>query len=315
MRSLRFKVLILVLIVCVGQCNIISAKAETSGDLRALYGGTEKERLQDIQAEYEKLLLKLQISEDDISAKEQFNMLLANAESYVYEQCRQIDLEVEKILASNRILQDKIEAQFYDDFSVLVNLDIECKQNSAMLESLLEQKNKYQLTSAYDIDYAQRDELEQECLEIAKEYEALDTLSELGDVTNIKFPLGLPSEIRSRYGNRIDPMDHSKIQFHKGVDLKASMNTPVLSVFNGIVADTGWGPLGGYYVWINHGDNIRSYYCHLETITCKVGQEVKQYEQIALSGNTGSRTTGPHLHFGLYMDGNSVDPAILFEQE
>ena len=61
------------------------------------------------------------------------------------------------------------------------------------------------------------------------------------------------------------------------------------------------------------GDNIKYFICHCSEIYVTVGQQVNQYDIIASSGNTGSRTTGPHLHLALYINGVTYDVSKLFK--
>lgn len=120
--------------------------------------------------------------------------------------------------------------------------------------------------------------------------------------------IGKEYKVNSNYGTRWDPITKSSYTFHQGVDLRAPSGTQIGSWFHGVVESTGYSSGSGNYVWVNHGDDIRTFYCHLSQIKCIKGQQVKQGDVIALSGNTGTRTTGPHLHLGLYIDGKSRDP-------
>ena len=67
----------------------------------------------------------------------------------------------------------------------------------------------------------------------------------------------------------------------------------------------------GHHVWINHGDNIATLYAHMSRIVVKEGQVVKQGQVIGYVGSTGN-STGPHLHFGLLVDGKFVNPINFF---
>ena len=69
----------------------------------------------------------------------------------------------------------------------------------------------------------------------------------------------------------------------------------------------GWGSGYGYVVYIQHEGGRETRYGHLSRVLVSVGQKVEQGEKIALSGNTG-RSTGPHLHFELRINGASVNP-------
>jgi len=126
--------------------------------------------------------------------------------------------------------------------------------------------------------------------------------------------------ITSPFGMRQDPMDKSKQQMHKGIDIRAK-HDDVLATENGgkVVAvnhnaNTG----GGKSVTVEYarsdGSKVQTTYMHLDSIAVKVGDEVKAGQKLGVSGNTGTRTTGEHLHFGvktISADGKTrdVDPA------
>ena len=111
--------------------------------------------------------------------------------------------------------------------------------------------------------------------------------------------------ITSPFGMRQDPMDKSKQQMHKGIDIRAK-HDDVLATENGgkVVAvnhnaNTG----GGKSVTVEYarsdGSKVQTTYMHLDNIAVKVGDEVKAGQKLGVSGNTGTRTTGEHLHFGV----------------
>lgn len=96
-------------------------------------------------------------------------------------------------------------------------------------------------------------------------------------------------------------------RLHAGVDVGIPIGTTVRASRGGRVVTAGW--LGGYgnCVIIDHGDGVSTRYAHLNEVTVGVGQYVNQGQQVALSGNTG-RSTGPHLHFEIRINGQPVDP-------
>ncbi len=106
--------------------------------------------------------------------------------------------------------------------------------------------------------------------------------------------------ITSRFGYRWG-------RLHAGTDVGVMTGTTVRASRAGQVTVAGW--LGGYgnCVMIDHGDGVTTVYGHLSEITVSVGEYVDQGERIALSGNTG-RSTGPHLHFEIRINGTPVDP-------
>lgn len=96
-------------------------------------------------------------------------------------------------------------------------------------------------------------------------------------------------------------------RLHAGADVGVPIGTTVRASRAGQVITAGW--VGGYgnCVIIDHGDGVTTRYGHLSEVTVSVGQYVDQGQQVALSGNTG-RSTGPHLHFEIRINGEAVDP-------
>jgi murein DD-endopeptidase MepM/ murein hydrolase activator NlpD len=136
------------------------------------------------------------------------------------------------------------------------------------------------------------------------------------DTTEVKPPMmvALPLEeiiINSPFGMRRDPMNRRKSRMHNGLDLKAKYED-VYSMFPGTVTAVSYSSSGGYYVTVDYGVCVCSF-LHLSKIEVKNGQRVSAGQKIAVSGNTGQRTTGPHLHLSCKWSdtGKFFDPRIL----
>ncbi|MEC3880545.1 M23 family metallopeptidase [Parapedobacter sp. 10938] len=95
---------------------------------------------------------------------------------------------------------------------------------------------------------------------------------------------------------------------HYAVDIAVKQNEPVRNTLSGHVVFASYTPETGYVVIVQHGNNLLSLYKHCASIIKKVGSFVRGGEVIAFAGNTGSLTTGPHLHFELWYNGNPVNP-------
>ena len=127
--------------------------------------------------------------------------------------------------------------------------------------------------------------------------------------TKGRLPIG--GRISSKFGWRVHPVLKTK-KFHNGVDIAARQGTPLPALWAGTVLqahDTG---AGGNTVTIDagadgQGRQIRYSYCHLHEIRVKVGKVVIAGQIVGTVGSTG-RSTGPHLHFTVRVDGEPVDP-------
>lgn len=124
-------------------------------------------------------------------------------------------------------------------------------------------------------------------------------------------PVGLPVEgapdISSAYGVRGNPFGRGR-EFHNGVDFVLDVGTPILATGPGRVDAAGYEGPNGNRVSVDHGYGYRSVYAHLSKIHVKPGDEVVRGQVVGLSGNTG-RSSGPHLHYTLYYQGRTIDPA------
>ena len=112
--------------------------------------------------------------------------------------------------------------------------------------------------------------------------------------------------ISSDFGYRLSPFTNEK-EFHKGLDICNKMNAPIVAPADGVVSSSGWDYGYGKTLHIEHGYGITTRYAHLEKILVKKGQVVKRGQVIALVGETG-RTTGPHLHYEVHLNGVPVNP-------
>lgn len=118
----------------------------------------------------------------------------------------------------------------------------------------------------------------------------------------------LTSRVTDKFGWRKHPIKKKKV-FHKGVDLKAKMNTEVYAPAAGIVEYAGFHKKSGFgnLLIIIHNYGFKSYYAHLNKIKVKFGDVVSKGQEIALTGNTGL-SNGPHLHYEVRYVGVSIDP-------
>jgi murein DD-endopeptidase MepM/ murein hydrolase activator NlpD len=114
-------------------------------------------------------------------------------------------------------------------------------------------------------------------------------------------------KILSRFGERQDPFN-GEGEIHTGVDISASMGTPVHAAADGVVLHAEFAA-GGYgkLVVIDHGNGMTTRYAHLSSFEVLPGQEIRRGEVLGHSGATG-RVTSPHLHYEIRVGGAAVNP-------
>ncbi|HSI25619.1 MAG TPA: M23 family metallopeptidase [Methylotenera sp.] len=110
----------------------------------------------------------------------------------------------------------------------------------------------------------------------------------------------------SSYGWRIDPFNGNKA-FHEGLDFTANTGTTIRAAADGIVSSTEQGGAYGKLVKIEHGAGLETRYAHTSRILVKVGERVTKGQIVAEVGSTG-RSTGPHLHYEIRLNGAALDP-------
>ena len=137
------------------------------------------------------------------------------------------------------------------------------------------------------------------------------TLQEInGDL--FKKPLHSTYYITSRYGWRDNPFLNGSRSFHNGMDMAAPKGTAVYAALNGQVTATGYSTVYGNYVIIRHHAGYQTLYGHMNTILTSKGSFVSPSSKIGTVGNTGM-STGPHLHFTVYKNGATINPAGLLD--
>lgn len=108
--------------------------------------------------------------------------------------------------------------------------------------------------------------------------------------------------------NGIVSADFEPALKHFGIDILAPRNTPVRSIMDGFVFLSGWDLEDGYTIGIQHENNILSFYKHNSVLLKEKGTFVAAGEAVAVIGNTGTLSSGPHLHFELWHNGRPVNP-------
>ncbi len=137
-----------------------------------------------------------------------------------------------------------------------------------------------------------------------------EELKRLAKILPLRSPLD-QYQLRSGFGPRIDPINHHA-SFHPGLDLAAPYKSAVYSTGPGTVIFTGTRDSYGRMVEVDHGHGIVTRYAHLHRILVARGQKIAAHTEIGELGSTG-RSTGPHVHYEVDVDGTPLDPAKFME--
>ena len=149
---------------------------------------------------------------------------------------------------------------------------------------------------------------------------SIEEQSELWANTPTFIPIENP-RVSDYYGRRVGPFS-GKVEFHAGLDLPKRTGTKIFAPANGKVTFSGWKGGYGNFLQVSHGKGLASdkkrqvtyitRYGHLHKVLVKLGDQVKRGQVIATVGNTG-RSTGPHLHYEVWINGKHMDPLRLIK--
>ncbi len=120
--------------------------------------------------------------------------------------------------------------------------------------------------------------------------------------------------ISSYFGTRIDPVTGEGLEFHGGIDLADKPGTKIHASASGVVVDAYESAGFGLNILIDHGNGYQTRYSHCNSMLVEEGDTVKQGQVIATMGATG-RVTGVHLDFRVYLDGETIDPLLLLDEQ
>jgi len=118
-------------------------------------------------------------------------------------------------------------------------------------------------------------------------------------------------QLTSRFGARQDPIS-GNIKNHHGVDLSSATGTPIIAVASGQVVKAGWHSAYGFNIEIEHTPSWRTRYAHARLLYVISGQYIEAGQFIGQVGSTG-RSTGPHLHFEVWRNGEPIDPILVVQ--
>lgn len=148
---------------------------------------------------------------------------------------------------------------------------------------------------SFNADSAFKEELEAEQQNLS----AASPQKKVSRISSLHFKSPLRGKIINKFNARTG---------HLAVDVAGKLNARIASVLDGTVIFAGWTMDAGNCVYIQHDNNLISVYKHNGEVLKKIGDIVKAGDEIAIMGNTGELTAGPHLHFELWRNGSALDP-------
>lgn len=225
---------------------------------------------------------------------------------YVVKQVVEQDKDILKELDSNKLSIEEKEKDLNSKKS-----EQEVLKSSLVRDNETIQSDKNELESLKSALEAEENSLENELEEIAAEaarQAAMNSSDELSGavISNGFWPVPGHSTISSPYGYRLHPVLNVQ-KMHTGIDIPAPTGTPAVATDNGTVIFSGTKGSYGNTVMIQHDDGKVSLYAHNSQLLVSVGQRVQKGQAVTKIGSTG-RSTGPHLHFEIRINGKHTNP-------
>lgn len=209
-----------------------------------------------------------------------------------------LDMEVRNTIIQNALRADSLETALNIQSKYLQNVSA-ILTGTVTLDSIHISDSAAFMTADYDIPRSKKEESFLKNFEEEEKYNltTLNSTPLIGE--GVFFYKPVNGVISSHYDAEIQ---------HYGVDLVAAPRESVLATLDGTVIYTGSDPEFGNVIAIQHKNGFGSIYKHNEVLLKKIGDQVVAGEAIALIGNTGNLSTGPHLHFELWYKGTSINP-------
>lgn len=206
--------------------------------------------------------------------------------------------KVRQQIIYNYILVDSLENEiknrdsYFEKIKTLFQGDVPLDESSTPSSGLKTYDVKFKNSNA---DSIFQDKLLEEKLNLS----ISNNQKKLPSISNIHFFTPLRGLITNKFNTKTE---------HFAVDIVGSPNSRISSVLDGTVVFAGWTMSTGYSIYIQHENNLISAYKHNAELLKEVGDKVKAGDAIAIMGNSGELTTGPHLHFELWHNGTALDP-------
>ena len=245
---------------------------------------------------------------------------MLNRVDYV-EKITESDKRMFEEFRATRQYVEVCKAQLESEQELLEEAKKNVESEEASLKTLITQKqadikayeddinNREQMLREYEAEIAAREaeikELEEISKALQKQLEQ-ENKKRTYDGGMFTWPAPSYTRISDEYGMRMHPT--LKVEkFHNGLDMAAPGGSPILAAYDGTVVAAAYSSSMGNYIMLYHGDNLYTIYMHASKLYVSNGAEIKKGQKIAAVGTTG-RSTGNHLHFGVRLNGNYINP-------
>lgn len=271
-----------------------------------------KERIRFMYERGDSYLLELLINSDSYA-----DML--NKAEYISELSAYDNRKLQEYILTTQLIAITQEA-LEEEQATLEEAKADVEAEQASMEALMSEKQTQLAAVNADISDKEAAIKEYEA-QIAEENETIAALEKAVEADKAKlanqnkrtydggmftWPCPAYTRISDDFGMRMHPtLGINKM--HNGIDLAAPTGSSILAAYSGTVVAAAYSSSMGNYVMIDHGDGLYTIYMHASALYVSTGQEVTAGQNIAAVGSTG-RSTGPHLHFGVRLNGSYVSP-------
>jgi len=258
---------------------------------------------------------RIRTLDDEVAALRGVNSRMRQRAEAKAEEERGLRRERDALAGRVRALEDELTAMRASQERLVENLFDRSKKGVAELERVVAMTgldidrmigtNKGKGGPSTEAKYTDDENLNERVADLRRRLERWQTLQLA--VKNL--PLVAPLKeyrITSGFGGRRDPFT-GRWASHNGIDMTQPAGTPIHATGPGTVVFTGWHGGYGWMVEIDHGMGVRTRYAHMQSIAVEKGEKVEPGTKVGLVGSSG-RSSGPHLHYEILIDGKAVDP-------
>lgn len=283
-----------------------------------------------IEKQYEDMKIRIQFMYEHGSmsfleillSSSSFSEMLNKAE-YI-EQVSAYDRQMLNQYEVTKVKVEKLEKELSDQKQILETVRADVQKQQDEMKGLIDEKKEE--ISEYETDIANKEKAIKEYEDMIAEQDGIIGALEAAVASAKKkqqqmgvsnnsasygggtfcWPAPSYTRISDDYGWRTHPTLGVQ-QFHNGVDMASPSGSPILAAADGVVVAASYNATMGNYVMIDHGGGLFTIYMHASALFVSSGNVVSAGDEIAAVGSTG-RSTGPHLHFGVRLNGSYVSP-------